>query len=123
MPRGLPEVTQYRVGLKWPLPPLGRPAPPRWVSGASLSLHPTEVDRVGLGNPRVPAWAGPQGPLTVLGFNYRPLVLLGEVWWVSAHGQLWGRPGVDLFQGFWAFRPLGWMPWGGGRVGRGWVDF
>ena len=103
-PSGLPEVTQQRGGRSGPALRTGSP-----VTVATSC-------RSGQGG----SLGGAAGPVTVLGFNWRPLVLLGRL---SAHGQLWGRPGGGSFSGFWRIPSPGMdAPWGG-RVGRGPVDF
>lgn len=119
MPRGLPEVTQYRVSLKWPLPPSRQPCP------STLGLRSITVSasyRSGQGGAGWPSRASvgrAMGPLTVLGFNYRPLVLLGRFGGCLPTASSGEDQGVDLFQGSGAFRPLGWMPWGVAGWGGG----
>lgn len=61
----------------------------------------------------------PDGP----GFQLQTPGAAGEVWWVSAHGQLWGRPGGGPFSEFWSIPSPRMDALEGGRVGRGQVDF
>lgn len=73
----------------------------------------------GAGLPSSGSVGGATGPITVLGFNYRPLVLLGRFGGCLPTASSGEDRGVDLFQGSGAFHPPGWMPWRGWQGGEG----
>lgn len=110
-PSGLPEVTQQRGGRSGPALHTGSP-----ITVATSCRS----GQGGAGWPSSGSVGGAAGPVTILGFNWRPLVLPGRV---SAHGQVWGRPGGGSFSGFWSIPSPEMDAPRGGRVGRGPVDF